>query len=904
MRAKAAYSLLLHCYPAAFRNEYGTQMYLMFAEQLGEARRTGSRLQAAALWSRAALDALIIAPKEHCHVILQDLKYALRTMAASPTFTAVAILSLALGIGANTAIFSLWNSVLHSPLPIVHKPEELVMLSNPDESGSWTGRSDGPRSWLTFSEFEQLRDHAGAFSAMMASQSSLATWQVRFEGGAWEEAHGRFVSGEFFQVLGVNPAIGRVFTKAANNAPMPYAVISHNYWRRRFGARTAVLGTPLTIGKAALTIIGVAPPGFIGETSAQQPDLWLPLGMQPSLSPGKDWLQDTPPTKKMWLNVFGRLKPGVTPAQAEAEANLLFQAGLESFYGAAAASGSRRRLLLNQQLKLSSGARGASRVRHDFSHSLTALLAAVGVLLMIACANLANLLLARGAARKTEMALRLSLGASRGRLIRQLVTESLTLAAIGGVAGIAAASLIHGALVRMMSESDSRFQMNFALDPFVLGYALAATLAAALLFGFLPAWQVTRSDAGEVLKEQGRSATGSPGRIRSARFLVSLQLALSLPLLVGAGLLARTVYNLQHADLGFPAARLLLARVDLREAGHDDARRAALRRELLAEFQRLPGVRAVSFSQLGVFSGGEASATVDVEGFVPKGDSDRSSATDTVGPGYFSTLGVPILLGREILQSDDASALRVCVINEAFAKRFFDGRNPIGMRITTGGDDGRITYRVVGVAGNTRTQELRENAEPRYFTAATQPPASVESPTFLIRVTAQTAPILSAVRVTIQRVDPALPVLSLTSIDRQVSPLMAQDRNTAQLAVAFGCVALALAAIGLYGVLSYGVARRRGEIAVRIALGAHPRRVIAMILRETSVMLVAGLALGGGLAYAAARLIGSRLYGIAPQDPLTMALAAALLVAVALVAAWLPARTASKLDPMAALRQE
>jgi predicted permease len=810
---------------------------------------------------------------------------------------------LALGIGANTAIFSLWNSVLHSPLPVVHKPEELVMLSNPDESGSWTGRSDGPRSWLAFDEFEQLRDHAAAFSAMMASQSSLNTWQVRFEGGAWEEAHGRFVSGEFFQVLGVNPAIGHVFTRAADSAPMPYVVISHRYWQRRFDARTAVLGTTLTIGKAALTIIGVAPPGFIGETSGQQPDLWLPLGIQPSLSQGKDWLHDTPPTKKMWLNVFGRLKPGVTTAQAEAQANVLFQSGLESFYGAAA-FGSRRRELLNQQLKISPGARGASRVRHDFSHSLTALLAGVGVLLMIACANLANLLLARNAARKAEMALRLSLGASRGRLIRQLVTESLTLAAIGGVAGIAAAWLIHGALVRMMTESDSRFQMNFALDPLVLAFALAATLAAALLFGLLPAWQVTRSDAGETLKEQGRSATGSPGRMRSGRFLVSLQLALSLPLLVGAGLLARTVYNLQHADLGFPTGGLLLARVDLREAGYNDARRAVLRRELLAEFERLPGARAVSFSQLGIFSGGEASATVDVEGFVPKGDNDRNSATDSVGPGYFSTLIAPIRLGREILESDNASALRVCVINEAFAKRSFDGRNPIGMRITTGGEEGRITYRVVGVAGNTRTQELRENAEPRYFTSAAQPPASVDSPTFIIRTTAQTAPVLSALRKTIQRVDPALPVLSIHSIDQQVAPLMAQDRNTAQIAVAFGFVALALAAIGLYGVLSYGIARRSGEIAVRIALGAHPRRVIAMILRETSVMLVAGLALGGGLAYAAARLIGSRLYGIAPQDPLTLALAAVLLVAVALAAAWLPARTASKLDPMAALRQE
>jgi predicted permease len=774
MRAKAVYRALLHCYPAAFRHEYGNQMLLMFADQLGEARRTGGRLEPAGLWVHATLDAVTIAPKEHCHVILQDLRYALRTMAVSPGFTAVAILSLALGIGANTAIFSLWNGVLHSSLPDVYKPEQLVMLSNPDESGMWTGRwdgrTDGPRSWLSYAEFEQLRDHAEGFSALMASQSSLNTWQVRFEDGAWEEARGRLVSDEFFQVLGVSPAIGRVFTAADDRTRTPHAIISYNYWQRRFGGRPDVLGKTFTPRKAALTIIGVAPPGFIGETSGQQPDLWLPLRMQPSVLPERDRLHETPPEKVMWLHVFGRLKPGVTPAQAEAQANAVFLAGLESFYGAVA-SGERRREFLDQRLRIRPGARGASPTRHEFSYSLTALLAAAGVLLLIACANLANLLLARGAARKPEIALRLSLGASRGRLIRQLVTESLALAAMGGGASLAAACFLHGALVRMMAESDPRFHMSFALDPLVLAFALAATLAAALLFGILPAWQVTRNDAGAALKEQGRSATGSPGRMRSGRFLVSLQLALSLPLLVGAGLLARTVYNLQRADLGFPAERLLLVRVDLQEPGYDTARRAGLLRELLGQFQRIPGVRAASFSQLGLFSGGESSATIEVEGYAPKGDHDRGSALDVVGPGYFSTLGVPIALGREILESDHAGGRRFCVINEAFAKRFFDRRNPIGMRITSIDDDRRTTYEVVGVAKNARTQSLRGVVKPRYFVPAKQPPSSVNSPTFLIRTATGAAPVLAAARKAIQRVDAALPIMSAVSIEEQMAPL-------------------------------------------------------------------------------------------------------------------------------------
>lgn len=906
MRAKAVYRALLHCYPAAFRHEYGDQMLLMFAEQLSVARRTGGHLEQAALWVHTIWDALTIAPKEHGHLLLQDLRYALRTMTAKPSFSAVAVLSLALGIGANTAIFSLWNSVLYSSLPAVHEPWQLVMLSNPDASGMWTGRwdgrTDGPRSWLTYGEFEQLRDHAEGFSALMASQSSFITWQVRFEGSASEEARGRLVSGGFFQVLGVSPAIGRLFMTADDGAETPSAVISYNYWQRRFGGRSDVLGKTLTVRNARLTIIGVAPPRFVGETSGQQPDLWLPLRLQPGVLPGNDWLHERP-DKVMWLHVFGRLKPGVGLAHAEAQANAVFQAGLESFYGGTL-SEERRREFLDQRLRIRPGARGASPTRSEFSHSLTALLAAVGLLLLIVCANLANLLLARGARRKPEIALRLSLGASRERLIRQLVTESLALAAVGGVAAIAVAYVFHGALVRMLAESDPRFHMSFALDPLVLAFVLAATLAAALVVGVLPASQVTKIDAGATLKEQSRGAIGSFRQMRSGRVLVSLQLALSLPLLVGAGLLARTAYNLQRADLGFPAERLLLVRVDLREAAADNTRLDSLLRELLGQFQRIPGVRAASFSHLGVFTGGNSSATIEVEGYAPKGDNDRGSARDAVGPGYFSTLGVPITLGREILESDGGDAPKVCVINEAFAKRFFDERNPIGMRLTSVDDeDIRTVYQVVGVAKNARTQSLRGDVEPRYFLPAKQPPPSATSPTFLIRTATDIAPVTAAVRETIQRVDAALPIMSARSIEEQMTPLTAQDRTTAELAVVFGFVALTLAAIGLYGVISYGIAGRTGEIAIRIALGAQRGRVIAMILRETFGLVGAGLALGGGLAYAASRLIDSQLYGVAPQDPLTLAMATALLLLVALSAAYLPAQRASRLDPMAALRQ-
>ena len=905
-RARTFYRALLRCYPAAFRDEYGGQMLLAFSEQLGEARRTGRPLEPAALWAGAAMDAFTIAPKEHCHVILEDLRYAFRTMAARPGFTAVAILSLALGIGANTAIFSLWNGVLHAPLPAVSHPGQLAMLTNPDQSGSWHGswnnRTDGPRFWLTWAEFEQLRDRTGAFTGMMASQSGQSTWRVRVDGGAWEEAHGRYVSGGFFDVLGVRPALGQMFHPADDRTPAPAAVLSYQYWQRRFAGRPDVLGKTVVAGNAALTIIGVAPPGFIGETSGQQPDMWLPLRLQPAVQPGTNWLADAPPSKTMWLHVFGRLKPGVTMAQAEAQANAVFRAGLESFYGNAAAR--ERRESLDQTLRVTPAARGASPTRHDFSNSLTALLAAVGVLLLIACANLANLLLARGATRRHEIALRLSLGASRARLVRQLLTESLALAALGGAAALGVAYVLHGTLVRMLAESDERFYMPFALDPLALAFVAAAILASALLFGMMPAWLITRTGPGASLKQQGRGTAGSPGQLRSGRVLVSLQLALSLPLLAGAGLLARTVYNLQRADLGFPTGRLLLARVDLREAAPDLTRRESLARQLLDGIGHIPGVRAVSFSQLGLFSGGESSDSIEVEGHVPRNEQERSAATDVAGPSYFATLGVPIRLGRDILESDGPGTPLVCVINEAFRARFFAHRNPIGMRISTIYNGRRTNYQVVGVARDARTQSLRDAVDPRFFQAANQEPAQLVSPTFLIRASTDPAPIAAAVRQAIQRLVPALPTLKVSRLEEQMAPLTAQDRATAQLAEVFGGVALALAGIGLYGVISYGIARRTGEIAIRIAVGSRPGRVVAMILRETIGLVGAGLLLGGGLAWAASRLVASRLYGVAPQDPATLALAAVLLLSVALMAAYLPARRAARLDPMTALRQE
>ena len=905
MRGSRFYRALLRCYPAPFRQEYGGQMQMDFADQLAQARGRGGRRAQAFLWLRAIVDALKVAPGEHWHVLAQDLRYARRALTARPGFTATAVLSLALGIGANAAIFNLWHHILHAPLPAVHEPGTLVMLSNPHASGSLTGgwdpRTDGPRAWLTYAEFEQLRDHADRFSSLMASQSSLSTFQVRFERGGWEEGRGRLVSGEFFDVLGVKPAAGRLFTAADDRVDASHVVISHAYWRRRFGG-LPVLGKQMQVRNATATIVGVAPAGFIGETSGQLPDFWLPIRMQPRVMPGVDRLHDTPPTKSMWLHVFGRLKPGVSGAEAEAQANAVFQAGLESFYGASPRRDGAADFR-EERLTLQSAARGASVARREFSDSLTALLVAVGVLLLIACANIANLLLARGESRRAEMALRLSLGASQLRLIRQLVTESAVLAGAGAVASIAVAYALHGVLVRMLSRFSPSFELHFTPDLPSLAFLASAIVTSGLLTGLLPAWQLTRSAPVEGLRGHSRGSVGGRTELRTGRWLVGLQLALSLPLLVGAGLLARTAYNLQHADLGYAAERLLLLRVDLTGMEASAGEPGVLRQLLRERLREVPGVRSVSYSQLGLFTGGFSNRAIEVEGHTPSTDPDPESTVDVVGPNYFATLGVP-LLGRDLLETDRGNAPLVCVVNEAFARQFFKGRQPIGLHVTVVGDEGRTPYQVVGVARDAHTDDVRGSVEPRFYVSAEQPPNSSRSPTFLIRTAGDSPALVAAARASVREVNEAMLIMSAKSIQERLAPLTAQDKTTAQLSLAFAAVSLVLAAIGLYGVLSYGVARRTGEIAVRMALGAEARRVMSMILRETLSVFTTGMLAGAVLAYAASRLIGSRLFGVAPQDPLTLLLATALLLAVALSAALLPARRASRIDPMAALRQE
>jgi predicted permease len=521
------------------------------------------------------------------------------------------------------------------------------------------------------------------------------------------------------------------------------------------------------------------------------------------------------------------------------------------------------------------------------------LLAASGLVLLIACANLGNLQLARATGRTREMSVRLALGAGRGRLVRQLLTESMVIAMFGGIAGLGAAWILRAGLLGLVSDT---IHLPIAPDMKVLAFAFILTLVAGLVLGVLPALRTISVNAGAGLKEQGRGLTGSAAWLRTGKFVVAGQVALSLPLLAGAGLLVETFQNLQQADVGYVKERLFLVRVDAQMGGYDEQHRLPLFERLLKQVRAVPGVRAASYSKSGLFLGSRSSGHVDIEGYTRKGDGGVWSVIEHIGPDYFSTLGIPLLLGRQITERDQHSSNRVCLINETFARRFFTDRTPLGMHVDT--------YEIVGVVRDSRSRSLRDDVEPRFYIPAAQandPPRFI---TFAVRTAGEPSSVLAGVRRAILSEDPNLPITAASTLTELVDKQMVQDRLLARISTAFGTVGLLLAAIGLYGVLSYGVARRTNEIGIRKALGAQHSTVIVMILRETGLLLLAGLVAGTCLAAAGTRLIASRLYGLAPMDPVAIGVAVGVLAGVSVLAAWIPAYRASRVDPLVALRYE
>jgi len=839
--------------------------------------------------------------------LLKDLRYAARQFSRNPVFTVVAVASLAVGIGANTAIFSVMNAAMLKSLP-VRDPQRLVMLTDPNSSGVSTGMSTGERRMLTYAEFAELRDHATTLDGLCAAQTQMDQSQVRIGGSQQEQAHWRLVSEEYFSVLGVDPAIGRFFNRAdaRSQGEDPYAVISYDYWQKRFGGNVSVLGTPIKMLGATLTVIGVAAPGFTGESVSDKPDFWVPMMMQPLVMPGRDWLHEDLSKnieKVEWLHAFGRLKPGVTQARAQTEIDVLFRGIIENGYPTTLDPETRKQAM-DQHIKLHDARTGSFGGRDNFAQQLRVLLWASAVVLLIACINVANLLLARATARTKEVGVRLSIGASRGRLVRQFLTESLVLSFLGGAAGLLLAWGASRALVFLLTERRQDFALAPTLDWHVLGFTVGVTLLTGLLFGLAPALRGTRVNLNDTLRDSGRT-TASGSKLNLAKGLVIVQVALSLLLVAGAGLFLRTLWNLQSVNLGYAKEHLLLVTADGVSAGYKEARLSFLWRDLTERLRTLPGVQGASYSTNGLFSGSESADEIDVEGFTPSKDKEKFSRFDSVGPQYFSTVGIPLLLGREIGQQDTAASPHVCVINEAFAKLFFNGRNPIGRHITEKFGDKKNVMEVVGVAKNARDHGLRGDIPPRFYIPADQ---GMDGPnewaTFEIRTAGDPEQMISSVRKTILSVNEDLPVNGARPVVMSVDRTNAQPRMVARLCSIFGIMALLLAATGLYGVLSYGVARRTNEIGIRMALGAGKGRVIQMILRETGVMIVFGVVAGIIFTAIGVQLIKTTLFGLGALDPVTVVSAVGILTVVALIAGYIPAARAARVNPTQALRHE
>jgi predicted permease len=848
--------------------------------------------------------------------VWQDLRYAMRMLAKNPGFTLIAVLTLALGIGANTAIFSVLDSVLLRSLPVSH-PEQLVTLSDPDEHGSSFGSEGGERSLLAYSEFEYFRDHNEVFSKIFAADSSLPELEATIPdsssstGVQKESARVRLVSADYFATLGVTPGAGTFFTPEVDRARggAPIAVLSYAFWKQRFGLDPLALGKTIQIRQTSFQIVGVTPPGFSGETVGEFPDLWIPMMMQDSVYPGRDLLTPAKDLTNMhiWLQVMARLKPGVTTEQAKASINVVFQGLLESKVGAST-SAEERQHALDQRINLQLAAHGSSVLRAHFGEPLKILMAMVGFVLLIACGNVANLLLARGAARQKEFAMRLAIGAGRARLIRQLLTESLLLAALGAVAGIFLAYWANVLLLRMVSggATPQAVQLNLQPDAHVLGFTLGVTVLTAILFGLIPSLYVTRLNLSPVLKSTILGLTGdsSQRRLPVGKILVVAQVAISVILLVSAGLFVRSLSKLGEVNLGYSRENLILFRVDAAPGGYKGAAIPRFQLDLLARISALPGLRGATVSKDGLFSHSESADPIAVEGYTPKGGEEMHSRMDHVGPGYFSTLGIPILMGREIQAQDAPGSVRAAVINQTFARRFFPNTNPIGKQVRDTYSGNPAEMIVVGVAADAKYNNLREQAMPRIYAPLANPMWENPSAVYEVRTYADPQAVAAALRQIVQDMAPILPPIEIHTMSGLVDESLQTDRFIEQLASAFSLLALLLAAIGLYGLMGYTVARRTRDIGIRLALGAEPANVLWQVLRETLVLVLIGIAIGVPVALGGTLFVRSLLFGLGFADPVAILFAATLLALVAALAGFLPARRASRVDPMVALRYE
>ena len=830
---------------------------------------------------------------------LQDVRYGLRMLRKSPVFTFVAVLTLALGIGANTAIFTLINSVLLEMLP-VHNPGQLVIVGDPQRVHS---RSLGdPRVDLfSYPFYRELNADNNVFSGMLASGE---VHRVRVAREADREISsdttGVLVSGNYFSVLGISPVIGRLLRADddAKKAGNPVAVVSYDFWINKLGGENSVVGSTLRLNNYPYTVIGVAPPGFFGDTIGDKQDFWVPVIMQEQLISGRKWLDDFDAS---WLHIIARLKPGVTVTQASSNLNLVLHQLVDGPVGARLHK-SDRESLKAAKIQVMSGGGGFSELRGDFYSPLILLMAIVGLVLLIACVNVANLLLARASAREREIAVRLAIGANSWRVIRQFLTESILLALTGGAIGLLLAYWGTAALLQLSRNTE----LYASPDTHVLLFTAGVSLLTGALFGLVPALRSRKVEVTMALKagtQMGGTAAGS--RWSWGKSLVAAQVTLSLLVLFAAGLLVRSLQNMRNLDLGYSHEHLLVINTDPLAAGYDHAHIVQFADDAVARLSTLPGVRAVSYSKNGLFSGSESGETIQVQGFTKKTDADLDVAADNVGPSYFTAVSIPILLGRDIGLQDTEASPKVAVINEAMAKFYFGDTNPIGRTFIVDDYVGQPKpTTIVGVTHDARDHELRGKIPRRFYIPLTQAPNTISVVNFEIRTAGNPDSVISEVRKQLKALDSNVPVYSARSVQQLLDRTMSNEILVARLSSFFAGLALLLACIGLYGIMSYSVSGRTREIGVRMALGAKRGSVLWMVLSEALRVLAIGIIIGIPAALLSSRLLSSMLFGLTAADPISMAFVIVVLAAVAVFASWIPARRATRVDPMVALRYE
>jgi predicted permease len=810
--------------------------------------------------------------------LLHDLRYASRTLRRSPAFTAVAILSLALGIGANTAIFSLIDAVMLRMLP-VEEPARLVQITR-----SW-GTQPGSFSYPLFA---QVRDHTRSFAGIFA-QSDAGRREIAFH-GAPETVDTEIVSDSYYSVLGVTPVAGRVFTpddRAAGSAPV--AVVSYAYWKRRFGLDPSVMGAVFTLHGAVFTIVGVTPPQFFGASPGHAPELTLPIRMEAQI-PGGPSSPDDPHTN--WLSVMARLKPQASLPQAAAEVRVAFENFIHAEAGSETDPRNKERIL-NQRIAVEPAGNGFDELRAEFSAPLAILMSIVGLVLLIACANLSSLLLARAAGRRREISIRLAIGAGRARLIRQFLTESLMLALLGGGAGVLLAQWFAAFLARMMANGGS-LVLAVRPDLRVLAFTAGASLLACLLVGLAPAMHAARVNVTPGLKEVRLG-----GRRRLGSGLIVAQLAVSLLLLLGASLFVRTLINLYTVDAGFRRDGLLIFGINAEEAGYKGERLRNLQSQITSRLDALPGVASASTSMITMISGGGWNGDAQVAGYTPRPDEDILTDLNYVGPKYFRTMGTPLLAGREFDARDSASASSpaVAIVNQSFARHYFGSKSPLGQHV----HDAEI----VGVVKDMKYVSLRESFPDTAYFAAAQADTPVSWHSYVVRAAAgDPMRLLPAIERSVRGIDRALRVTEPRTFVEQIDRSILNERMLALLGGFFGLLALIVASLGIFGVMAYQVERRTNEFGIRMALDARRGNLVWMVLREIALMLLAGMAIGLLAAMGVTRLAASMLFGLNATDPATFGIAALLLASATLAAGLLPALRAAKVDPMAALRND